>query len=391
MCACDDEKQLDTAQAKELDVKQIEVELSEEDDLEKSDETTLASAKTKFSRRDLIRSISAGAVALGITTGTVSAVTQEAQAHDATRGCPDISRLSWNLGPVEDFDWQCLTCQCNDEINYISRLNFQAPIKLDSCDEEVVRENSLFVASLKIVWTAHDCGTQGSPDPKVIGRYGGPFQIFSPTTGSLIAAGDMVGTLGFVTDFPDPEEEAIRCCAFPHGEGYLTGTLIRTVIIQTSTGTFRVRERCVLHATLASTNQELSPEDFCKHGPLGLQVHINGTIECPCFRIQSTQASGARELAVSEWQATPNPVTSFSPIAFSVQGVGITGVQVAVYNLLGIKLFESDKASGSSFIWNGVDRNGLPLANGVYLYRITAQGRDGHTVPSQLKKLVIRR
>ncbi|MBI3660222.1 T9SS type A sorting domain-containing protein [Candidatus Acetothermia bacterium] len=152
-----------------------------------------------------------------------------------------------------------------------------------------------------------------------------------------------------------------------------------------------MRERCVLHATLASLNQELSPEDFCKHGPLGLQVHINGTIECPCFRIQSAQASEARELAVSEWQASPNPVTSFSPIAFSAQGAGITGVQVAVYNLLGIKLFESDKASGSSFIWNGVDRNGLPLANGVYLYRITAQGQDGHTLPSQLKKLVIRR
>ena len=34
-------------------------------------------------------------------------------------------------------------------------------------------------------------------------------------------------------------------------------------------------------------------------------------------------------------------------------------------------------------------RNGAPVANGVYLYRVTVEGADGSTVTSRVQKFVV--
>jgi hypothetical protein len=116
---------------------------------------------------------------------------------------------------------------------------------------------------------------------------------------------------------------------------------------------------------------------------------VNGTIECRCVTLSNTQPT--QELKINQWQATPNPVSSHSPITFQAQGQGVSEIQVSIVSLAGAKVFESARTSGNSFIWTGADHRGEPLANGVYLYEVTAYGRDHQTTRSHLQKLIIQR
>ncbi|MBI1743394.1 hypothetical protein HYR54_10080 [Candidatus Acetothermia bacterium] len=361
-CGNNEEKKLETAQASEQEEPQ-----------------------NALSRRTLIKTVSAGAIALGLAAGTEHTT----QAHDAPgttppNGCPQISRLSWNLRAVEPFEWKCTPCKCNQQTNYVSFWNFRAPIGLDlPCDEGVIPDGSLFVASVKVVWTFNDCGGAAAVVKKVVGRYEGRFDIVSSTGVKLISGGEIVGTWGFDTDFSSKD----RCCAFPHDEGCLRARFTRKVVIAGTNKTTTVN--CVLHATLSSLC-DVADLQFCELGPKAWHAQVNGTVECRCVQ-SSTQPQSEEELKVSKWQATPNPAKSSSPITFNAQGQGVAGIQVAVLSLAGVKLFESGEVLGNSFTWDGIDLSGRPLANGVYLYEVIAKGSDDRTVRSTLQKLVIKR
>jgi parallel beta-helix repeat protein len=73
-----------------------------------------------------------------------------------------------------------------------------------------------------------------------------------------------------------------------------------------------------------------------------------------------------------------------------VQGQGIAGVQLQVYDLSG-RVVADQSASGASLRWNGLSSLGRTLANGVYLYVVTVKGYDGKVVNSEVRKLVILR
>jgi hypothetical protein len=73
-----------------------------------------------------------------------------------------------------------------------------------------------------------------------------------------------------------------------------------------------------------------------------------------------------------------------------VQGLGIAGVQLQVYDLSG-RIVAYQSASGASLRWNGLSSHGQTLANGVYLYVVTVKGYDGKVVNSEVRKLVILR
>jgi hypothetical protein len=284
---------------------------------------------------------------------------------------------------VTNYEWTCIKCNCNQQENYLSIWRFKTPIKLDACDQQVIPNNSLFAAALRVVWTFNNCGDAGLVVPKVVGRYEGFFDIFHPTVGIKLARGEMHGTWGFNTELDATTD---RCCAFPHDEGCLRGSLGKFVAVP---GTNFVRRvPCVLHATLTS-QCDVRDEEFCEKGPVEWIARVNGTIECRCVTTSTTHPN--QELKVSQWQATPNPVSSHAAITFYAQGQGVSEVQVSVVSLAGIKVFESDRVKGSSFVWDSVDHRGESLANGVYLYEITAYGRDGQTIRSRLQKLVIKR
>jgi hypothetical protein len=77
-------------------------------------------------------------------------------------------------------------------------------------------------------------------------------------------------------------------------------------------------------------------------------------------------------------------------IRFLAQGEGIKDIQIAVFDLSGRLIFNSDWVA-NNFLWNGQNMRGKPLANGVYLYVVRVRGFDGREYVSEVRKLVILR
>ena len=78
-------------------------------------------------------------------------------------------------------------------------------------------------------------------------------------------------------------------------------------------------------------------------------------------------------------------------IRFRAQGTGITEVSVQVFNLAGSPVLRSAWQKGTELDWPALTDDGRPLANGVYLYVLSARGADGSVIQSRVQKLVILR
>lgn len=96
-------------------------------------------------------------------------------------------------------------------------------------------------------------------------------------------------------------------------------------------------------------------------------------------------------LAVSEVLAIPNPVEDVNTTTFFVQGQGIAGIAVEIFDLAGQRVFDSGFTKGNRLDWHLQSENGLTVANGVYLYVVTVKGYDGTEVKSEIHKLVVLR
>jgi hypothetical protein len=85
----------------------------------------------------------------------------------------------------------------------------------------------------------------------------------------------------------------------------------------------------------------------------------------------------------------PNPVKDVHTTTFVVEGVDAELIRVEVYDLTG-KLVWKGEGSGNELTWHTEDLTGLPLANGVYLYKVFV--KVGETwIASDVRKLVILR
>jgi hypothetical protein len=73
-----------------------------------------------------------------------------------------------------------------------------------------------------------------------------------------------------------------------------------------------------------------------------------------------------------------------------VQGSGIAGLELEVFDLAGRRVF-SQRAAGNRLVFQGLDNAGRALANGVYLYVVTARGYAGQAQRSEVRKLVVLR
>ena len=76
--------------------------------------------------------------------------------------------------------------------------------------------------------------------------------------------------------------------------------------------------------------------------------------------------------------------------AFAAEGTGIAAIDVQVYDLAGRLVF-SGTAAGNRLAFAGMSDQGRPLANGVYLYTVTAYGAGGGSSRSRVQKLVLLR
>lgn len=134
---------------------------------------------------------------------------------------------------------------------------------------------------------------------------------------------------------------------------------------------------------LSWTHGEYAPDDYA----LELQVAGGATLVHQ-FRVRL----GASEMRVQNLLTFPNPFdnegTRFS---FDLLGSEPANVKIDVYTLSGRRLnswVERDLAPGYHQLpWDGRDAEGTPLANGVYLYRLSALSAGGTHV-EQLGRLV---
>jgi len=111
------------------------------------------------------------------------------------------------------------------------------------------------------------------------------------------------------------------------------------------------------------------------------------------FPVQQEELEVLREtesLVVREIKIFPNPVEGIHTSTFKVEGEGIEGIKVEIFNLAGMKVFEQE-AVGDALEFHALDSRGRLMANGVYLYIVTVHGFNGKVLRSRVKKLVILR
>jgi squalene-hopene/tetraprenyl-beta-curcumene cyclase len=85
----------------------------------------------------------------------------------------------------------------------------------------------------------------------------------------------------------------------------------------------------------------------------------------------------------------PNPVRDVHTTQFVVRGVEAETIRVEVYDLSGRLVWEGE-GLGNELPWHTEGLDGLPLANGVYIYRVYVEV-DGDWIASGIQKLVILR
>ena len=73
-----------------------------------------------------------------------------------------------------------------------------------------------------------------------------------------------------------------------------------------------------------------------------------------------------------------------------VRGMEMESVRLELFDLSGRKLLDQTSHSSMLALPAATD-DGTPLANGVYLYVISGRGQQGEMMPSQIRKLIIRR
>jgi len=76
---------------------------------------------------------------------------------------------------------------------------------------------------------------------------------------------------------------------------------------------------------------------------------------------------------VTSFLATPNPLVGET--AFTYEGSGTAAkLSVSVYDLAGHLVWEGEQDHATRIVWDGTDALGAPVANGPYVYVITATG-----------------
>ena len=96
-----------------------------------------------------------------------------------------------------------------------------------------------------------------------------------------------------------------------------------------------------------------------------------------------------RDLAVAP---VPNPVRDVHTTVFRVQGLcpcSVEALRVEVYDLSGRLVWQAE-TPGGELVWHTEDLGGLPLANGVYLYKAYVK-IGGQWIATQVQKVVILR
>jgi len=150
------------------------------------------------------------------------------------------------------------------------------------------------------------------------------------------------------------------------------------------TSVFGSYEACAAAESLVLDINLLTPQ-----GPL----HLFGVDRVAAAAPQTaTDLSGPEELGAFSLGRVAAQVRAHSRVVeFSISGQGIKDARVEVYALSGALVYDSGFVADRALRWNMLDASGTSVANGVYLYVVTARGVDGRNARSEVKKVVILR
>ncbi|HPG40308.1 MAG TPA: T9SS type A sorting domain-containing protein [bacterium] len=126
----------------------------------------------------------------------------------------------------------------------------------------------------------------------------------------------------------------------------------------------------------AQTNAFLVAYEFTEEVMTDIDIVVNlyiGASPNIPNSIDKSRSSSVPEQFVLQ-QNYPNPFNPTTTIAFELPAAAV--VKVEVFNTLGRRvacLLQDNRPAGSYHVeWRGMDDNGLPVASGVYFYRVTA-------------------
>jgi nitrous oxidase accessory protein NosD len=91
---------------------------------------------------------------------------------------------------------------------------------------------------------------------------------------------------------------------------------------------------------------------------------------------------------VESFSVTPNPTRSNQQVTFKAQGSAVNQVRVKVFNSVGLQVYDSNFQAGSTVTWNLVGKSGERLANGLYLFTLSAKV-DGDLQRSGVRRLLV--
>ena len=147
-------------------------------------------------------------------------------------------------------------------------------------------------------------------------------------------------------------------------------------------------------------------EDSCTVGALAVRSNWNASLYPPG---PPTDSSSGFFTDFLKWLgvrlAPPVPPSNAAPLKLQevhlirvsggrlelqIQGTDIVKSEVRLFDFSGHLVAEAH-GSGSRLRVETVDRDGRPLANGVYLYVVTVRGADGQTTTAEPRKLLILR
>jgi hypothetical protein len=101
----------------------------------------------------------------------------------------------------------------------------------------------------------------------------------------------------------------------------------------------------------------------------------------------------ANSLGVTELVAFPNPASTFATIRFTT-AAGTDSVKIVIYDTKGrvVRRLENGPAAAgvrTDVFWELGTDNGSPVANGIYLVKVTTNGTHGEVV-DRIKIAVVR-
>ena len=120
-----------------------------------------------------------------------------------------------------------------------------------------------------------------------------------------------------------------------------------------------------------------------------LLVHSDDSDNASARILVTGNATRARQSSFSLPQAALELRPLGSGFQLDLGGANVASLQLHVFDLRGQLVFASGVVSGNRLSWQALNNEGVPLANGVYLYVVTASGNDGQHLRSAVKKLVV--